>query len=694
MSKFSALSPEAHRTGKRQKLEDGTASSRSGSQEISQPAHLRALLGFHQAAGSDLRGSMYNWQSQGNYFKIDSSIDLLLVKFFLEAIVYGEESIDREAKRTVLLNYLQTEVPKEDDRSSVYLVNLIQIWSFAAQSNDDGLLSAVPALLALLFKTISTLIEFRDHGIRLCKTLLRKDQVKLLDRGLTANKTKEHLISPCLRLLTEIVSFDGGSSAQSVYLHRAITFKRLEIFLRLKKPPSGTTARDKHKPSVRSNATRYLLANFRLQDQLAKADILTQGKYIRALLEDICYDPPEAIKEILDVLKKSAVLDEALPRIAKSRLLTDWALCRIAALYGYEEDDIDPGKSLHIESLAHAFLLCVCTTPNGGVLVSQHGWYPPGLRTRRTSTQTDMDFAETEGMPHDKYVDRVPIQNTTLAMFLQSLRPYANPLHRDLALAIFEAAPELIADYFFRKRNFSFDPKLSATWIGYSTFLFSVVNLPLPSQHESGERSIKLPPPTSIVMESILPQPLNQKSLSKCLYQSTGLITYFAVRLMIIAFQKLENVLSSFSNSKRLSGDLYSARWEQASVRLRSEFCLRCPEMKHVITVFRSCSGHNVLLRESTSLLLAMYYKVIPQIALYEKFDISIALSEALSALEPGNQDNEDSRMCLLDLDHLLDISYRSPDMRWWYKPGMHNLPNLGKNVLIVNCREHVNLSL
>ena len=592
-------------------------------------------------------------------------------KTVLEAIAYGEDLGDRKRKQETLLAYLQSQKPREDDHTSSYLPDLIQTWSYAAQSNNDSLLSAVPAVLALLLKSISGLIDFREYGTLLCKTLLRRDQLKLFDRGLTANKTKEHLISPCLRLLTEIVSFDGGSSARSLYLQRDITFKRLDTFLSLRKTTSEDSAKDARRPSVRNNAVRYLLANIKLQDITAKADILSQGRLFRSLVQDIKEDPANIISEILGALRKHIVLDDTLPRAAKSRILTDYTLGRIATLYGFDHDQQYPEPiQTNVQDMAHEFLLFVCTTLDHGVLTSQTGWYPPGA----TSVRKDL-YAEDVGDEHitvdgltqsAKYQGRVAVRNTTLAALLQGLRPYADTQQRELVLAIFDAAPELIADYFFKKKSFSFEPKLTATWIGFSAFLFSAVQLPVPLYFGLKSTYGDVPPPVPIAIESILSQPLSQKVLTRCLNQNVELITFFAVRLLTSAFLKLQDVLKSFHAVSGLNKD----QWEQAASQLVAEFCRRCPEMKHVVTAFRSCPAENIMLREAVTRLLSMYYEVIPQIALLEKFDISIALSVALNNVGNISQDSDGRGVRLLELDHLLEIAYRSPDMRWWHKPG------------------------
>ena len=520
------------------------------------------------------------------------------------------------------------------------------------------------AVLALILKTVSSFIDFREHGNSLCKTLMQKEQIKLFDRGMSANKSKEYIISPCLRLLTEVVSFDGGKAARSLYLQRDTLFQRLDVFLGMRSLVANAPE-SQRRPSVRNNALRYLLANLRLQDQASKSDILAQGRIIHAVFQGIKDDPPDTVLEILVAFKKDVIRDDALPRAAKSRLLTDWVLGRVATLYSYEEGIDQIKGQTNVQLVAHEFLLFVCTTLDQGALVNQTGWYPPGTNT----TRVDIDMEDTQASVDTtvlpgKYQDRVPVRNTTLSSFLQSLRPYANLLQSDLILAIFRAAPELVADYFFKKKSFSFEPKLTSTWIGYSAFLFSAVQLPIPDLHGD------LPPPISIIIESILPQPLNKKVLTRCLNQNANLITFFAIRILTAAFKKLQDVLIHLSSGAKLCQDQHNAVWKHVISRLVDEFCRRCPEMKHAVAVFRNCPEQNQILREAIIRLLAMYYKIVPQIALEEKFDISAALSIALNNCMQQTTKSEVRSLRRLDLDHLLDIASHSPDIRWWQKHG------------------------
>jgi len=126
---------------------------------------------------------------------------------------------------SILREYLDGQKPADvKDTERPFLGQLWQAWSFASQNNNDHLASSVSAILALLLRTISSLLDFREHGLLLCRTVLQHQHLRLVKRGLDAPKHKEFVISPCLRLLTEVISFDGGALARDAYKRREQTF--------------------------------------------------------------------------------------------------------------------------------------------------------------------------------------------------------------------------------------------------------------------------------------------------------------------------------------------------------------------------------------------------------------------------------------------------------------------------------------
>lgn len=589
----------------------------------------------------------------------------------MASIAYGAESDDRSAKRALLLDYLQSQVPPGEGKdASTYLGDIIKTWHFVAQSNVDSLLASVVAMLALLLKSISSFIEFREHGNRLCATVLHDNQIKLFDRGLGSHRAKEYLLSSCLQLLTEVVSFDGGHAARTVYRQREITFQRLDIFLKMNKGIRGDKIQGPKRRSVRENALGYLFANLRLQSPAAKMNIIAPGKILRALLDVIVDDSSSIILETLEVLRREIAMDSAISQTAKGRFFNQWTLGQLVTLYGYNESANVPEGHQHVQRSVHDFLVLLCTQPSCGLVE---------MRTASNVGVHAIPADKTLGSLSKPYVadglgdqSRRARRNPRLGLFLQNLRPYASVAQCELLLAVFRHMPEMVPEYFSSGKSFSFDPKLTTTWIGYSSFLLASIKIPLSVSLTPLSVNDTVLPVSGEILESIIPKPCTQKVMTRCLNQSVNLVKFFALQILNAAFEKFAKVLQIYENVQHHTDDQKKRlAWCRLVSELRDDFCGRVPELKHVITQFRNCAKESTMLRESTTRLIASYYKVIPQVALEEKFDISVTLSTALMDMESSDKCHKELSMCLLELEHLLEIGHRSPDMQWWHKPGM-----------------------
>ena len=292
----------------------------------------------------------------------------------------------------------------------------MQAWSFASQSNNDSLLSAVPSLLALLLRTISTLIDFREDGLALGRTILQQSQLKLIARGLLAPRHKEHVISPCLRLLTELVSFDGGVLAKRVFAAKSFTFESKVLSRNLSLWKSLSTTKDpSHSPTVRSNSIRYLFANFKFQPSAIKGEILKYTNVIRSLFDSIRNDTHDSIQDILSQFKAHVLLDETIPKSSKGYVLYDHNLSSIASLYRRDESSSDLPSESQPDTLAHDFLRFACTDPAAGVMRLSHGWYPTevaqsqdkfeGGRYGRNDSRIDLGLDSIEWYNKYRYVN-------------------------------------------------------------------------------------------------------------------------------------------------------------------------------------------------------------------------------------------------------------------------------------------------
>ena len=215
------------------------------------------------------------------------------------------------------------------------------------------------------------------------------------------------------------------------------------------------------------------------------------------------------------------------------------------------------------------------------------------------------------------------------------------------------------------------EPKLSNTWIGYASFLFEVIRLPVPAYLGNEKGWAQLPPQTNIVIENIFPRPLTQKVLTRCLNQSSDLVTFFAVRLLVLAFEKLSQSRADMTKAAK-SSDGRADLWHEASERLLTRFAERCPPIKDVIATFRKIPDdqEHALQREAVTRLLLLYYDVMPLQSMEEQFDISTPLTIALVRNEAGKEFSEVKELRNLELEHLLQLARQSPGMRWFTKQG------------------------
>ena len=632
---------------KRRKLYNNQqdVSTQTPSKEVVSWKDLQRLLTFDQAAGPQARQNIQD------------------LKSFLDSTAYSQDDGVRAAKRSLLhecLSHLRSQ--------NGGLADLIRSWSFADKSNAESLFSAIAAVLALFLKVTSTHFEFRDYGNQLCQALLEEDNIRLFDRAFSAKKLKGHVISPCLRLLTQIVAYDGGAAAKLVWQRRHIAFLRLEIFLAMREEKPDGSKQSSHKPSVRDNALRYLFANLRLQNGVAKAGILTlaHGKLARALFHGLGNDSPATLVELLNALQKHVITDMSLPRNVKGALFREEVLAHIAKLYNYNEDANATESALSVRQATHTLMLCLCTSPESGLLETSEPSRAYGVDRATDEANSFAQVLRTPGGGRNTLSSSK--SSGTLSNFLQGLRPYASLLEKELVLAVFKAAPDMIVDYFQKKKSFPFEPKLTATWIGFANFLLSVMLLPIPTQYtqklelDSDEANTH----ANKLVETFFPPPLSQKSLTRCLNQRVDLITFLAVRIMTVAFQKLQSLLNLLSvryKDKGLSSESSRVRTVACVV---DRFRARCPEVRHVIASFRRSRNRSSLQREAFSRLLIYYYRLIPQSPLEEKFDISVALSTAFLEYEASSNDI----LHTWELQNLLSIAQCSQDMHWWHKSG------------------------
>ncbi|KAI1503855.1 ribosome 60S biogenesis N-terminal-domain-containing protein [Biscogniauxia marginata] len=641
MAKRKSYGGEGSYAGKRQKT--AHVHEPPTSEEVHTARQLHQLLTFEQ----DLRQARHGLQSFKN---------------LLDSIVNDEDKAAEN--KQILLEFLETVKPRDqEDEVPVYLPDLMETWGMASQMNNENVMSAVPVVLALLLKIISEDVDLAPYGLGICRTLLQKRQQELIAKNLSADKGKDFIISPTLRLLREATCLDGGALAAPIFRARNNTFKSLARNMGLRYLGDGIE--DPKRPSVRTNAIRFLLSSLRLLHIEAKRDLLSQKDIVASLMRHLREDPPWLIYEILDAMKNSVVLDKKLPKEIKIKILNAHSLTLIASLYGYSHDSEDTFESgrLAVEDAAHQLLVTTCTDDSAGISRSEHGYYPDGVDPDvLVPTSNHMDFG-IDSIPWvGKFDNEIPVRNMLLAEFIQSLRPWSGTKQSELLVSIFETSPELIAHYFLQKKFFTFDPKLSATWMGYAALLYNVIQLPIPAYFGHVTNYASVPPPTPVVLSNLIPPPMTLKALTRCLSNKSKLVSFYAIRMLVLSLQKLGRALEMHREAASSSNSI----WNEAARRLVDEFCQRIPDLKDIITCYRGMTDSDLLQREAASRLILLYYEVIPQLALKAKFDVSPMLLGTIKKVESSNENNEDGAMSLLELEHLCDIAKYSPSMRWF----------------------------
>ncbi len=367
--------------------------------------------------------------------------------------------------------------------------------------------------------------------------------------------------------------------------------------------------------------------------------------------------------ELLNTVEQQVLKDDDLPRSAKAGILGDEALQRVTEIAVRSSEE-------HLAAArAFEWLTAVCTKPSYGLL-RPSGWYPPG--TSSTEDKKRRKDAIDLGLDSIDFYDRSDkpnVHNSTMLSWLQTLRPHSNLKERELVLTCFKSAPELVAAYFAEK-PLQLDPKLSNTWIGYASFVFEVIRLQVPRYFGHDGEWAQIPPQTFIMLDSILPRPLTQKILTRCLNQSSELITFFAMRILILALQKLAEVKQLISKAAESAEK--ASLWQEASERLSSAFVERFPNMKDVVAAFRQLPNdeEHALQQEGFTRLLRLYYEVLPLQAMEEQVDVSAALCSALEDLEQDSIEQQIRQLRMLRLEHLLQVARNSPGMKWFTKQG------------------------
>lgn len=589
-------------------------------------------------------------------------------KTFLDNILYDtKDDQTRKTTRLAILRDLLTTMTKASaDTPTVFMPVLLQAWSYAAETTNDALFFSISSLLALLLRTLSNHLDLLSHAKTMCHAMLQKDHLRLLSRGICADSHKERLISPCLRLLTEMVSLDGGAFAAQVFARQDSTFntKFLDRNLKMHR---ATGDEDKRKQSVRSNAVRYLLANLRYQPTQNKIQIASFRNLFRTLFEHLKNDPLPVVRDILKGVATYILQDADVPRKYKSAICSDRSLTAVldAARADMGEQQILEGTlPTTRRQQVFIFLNRLCTTQDLGVLLPS-SWYAFHANGDEGDREDREDISRQSNMA----------RNQILSKFIMSLRPHADLDERNLILATFRAAPELVSHYSIQLAGtLSMDPKLTNTWIGFASYFFPLVGIAIPAHFGAATTYKRTPPSVTTMVENVLPAPLTQKVLTRCLNQNSSLVSHLSLQIMIASIRKLAKVLRMLEDASQHNGD--AAAYRDAARDITFEIQQRLPTMKDIVQASKACTDDQHLLKEAYLRLRQIYVDTIPDSVGEDTADIAVTLTSHLqrstaysrtASLSDPIQD--------LQLQHLLRLARHSTGPYWWQKQSQPQLP-------------------
>ena len=645
------MSQQYERPAKRQKINEHSFSQGN----VSSPDQIHSWLEFQQSTDPSIKAGI-------NFFRE-----------WLASVARDEDSTRRARDLQSLKEYCQWQRAPSDDQVNFY--DLLSTWSFAVDNNAEAIISAVPSALAQFLKTISGSIDLRPSGLSLIDSLLRRDQAKLFEKCLLSPRTKPHLASPCLRLLTEILTFDAGARTTEFWYRRDLIMHKFEATLE-----QQNTSRDyeeRRKPSVRRMALRLMIAMLKYLDSNAKTDLLIQARALHACLRGLSGDSDDIVVDFLRSVDVCIFDDGNIPRSAIARFWNVPHLESLAALYTFELDDEAELAKAGVKGTAHKLLLKLCTTTSG-VVITQQGWYPPSTNVQpyAGADHDYIDLGLDSPFYFDDYKDKVPVANVSLAMFLQKLK-LQDSLQSTILQATLQAVPELVADYFSKRRQIPTANSEDLTWRSQFALLFSVVETPVPNDLGHSDGLPQSPPPLTIAVESILPRPLDRKYLTSMLSSSDDVLRISAARIVSVALKKLNEVLDVFLRYSANNAYL----WQQAADRLSELVETRVPAVRDLTLALQHTSGDDIQVRPALLECLLAYYKVLSSSSALSSFDVGPLMLQLCSALEDAGDKSE---TFMEQLSWCVQIADLSSSTKWLHKSGGDTLSPLVRVLKVI----------
>ncbi|KAA1478653.1 hypothetical protein DENSPDRAFT_692792 [Dentipellis sp. KUC8613] len=561
---------------------------------------------------------------------------------------------------------------------------LFEIWEGTNQ-RQSSLHALVVSVLASLLNILSTQFTFQAYGQAILKTLLSTKWMNQLNSYLGGSHND--LIMSTLKLLNAMSAFAGGRERKAVFEAFAWETKSLPKLLSMRR--KGKNNNSANMLSIPDIRTLYILFILSFVDTTTpssiKAAFLEQRKDVfLSIFKGLIQDPYAVARKILETCWAGIWSDPKVKRTLKVNVFNEATISQIIKLYERSLPESEDSEQVPAD-LIHHFLLAICTRPGVGICFKDRGWYPRETDEDSTVVAEEVDVRSSKNGR---------IYNKILANILRGLKVNEDARQQELALKILAACPELVAGY-WSAAALTLEPRLSSKWIANVSFFGTVLSLPIPESSfllPNSSLYQPTPPPLSTVLENVLPSVNTKVHFSRGLQSTSHLVQHCSALALAKCLMKYAAVLEFFRKVEAALEENEGGQWSKRRQELEREVRRRVPDFQVVVALSQNKAGENpsaktnaalsvpvapnhtqaALLAESSTRLLWLYHRCLPQLVAEARFDVGKLLQNFMDNSGSTEGDAVAGLHTLRQL-HILRLLRESDQFSWSSKTGSHS---------------------
>lgn len=519
----------------------------------------------------------------------------------------------------------------------------------------------VTIYISTVIRIMSDSVLCREAGLRIIRILLG-DHNKIVYRSLYTEQAAP--VNDVLELLTQFAKFQHGQYADEVYAaldFSSLIYSKILSSLKIRSEEDEQRALSQHLTSngtMRYHMIELLLVLLEFCSFTRKSDLLGHRSLILPWLSNATADSSEQLIRTVATFFKYGE-DKSILRRQKTLFFTEWVLIRIVSIYRVLRTRNNRQWTKY--ELEFSLLVKICTYPEYGVIYPDNGWYPPGTLDA-TKSRRSFQFYNRVLVALTKHLD------------------VADEDEFSLLNSIFKACPETVAAYTTSVLT-KIDPTNDIDVLKKFPYFSSIISLPIPAVLEDWSLDIGESPPAAIIIENVLPSPLNRPLLDLALHKS-AITQYFVLNLIAQTLQKLDRICAIMS----------SRGWESARSAVLVAVFHRLPELQsYASTVTKSISPNSGFVM---SKLLKLYINLFPEVSAGAKVDLSQLLIRFIEG-DSGDKSGTALKFGLvgwLELRNVLQVQSSLPTpQKFWNKAGTTAIyANYRKTLLIAKAMQTV----